>query len=110
MSTLSQFAAGGVKSIQTGFVQASFSLFGSGEEARYIDVTVSAVTNVAKCFVTFNGSANSGGSLTAAYYNSTITFTVIPTVRVLNSTTIRIMSSNASATNITGRWTLIEYF
>ena len=109
MSTFSQFAGGGVRSIQTGYVQTSGLAVGSGEELKYFDVTVSAVTNVAKCLVTFNGSANSGGSSAATYYNSGIPL-VIPTIRVLNSTTIRIMMSSAVVVNLTGRWTLIEYF
>lgn len=110
MSTLSQFATGGIKSIQTGYVATIGIASGTGEEARYLDVTVSAVANIAKCLVTFNGSANTAGSTTSSSYNQSTSVFLIPTIRMLNSTTIRIMVSSSAANAIVGRWTLVEYF
>ena len=110
MSTLSQFATGGVKNIQTGYVATVGIASGTGEEAKYLDVTVSAVANIAKCLVTFNGSANSSGTTITSSYNASTSTFFIPTIRMLNSTTIRIMVSTPSASAIIGRWTLVEYF
>lgn len=112
MSTLSQFGSG-IKSIQTGYVGTAVVSIGTGEAFRYVDITVSAISNIAKCFVTFNGSANNQSSDTNSwYYSNAIGGTFhIPTIRVLNSTTIRIMSSSTSvvANAFVGRWTLVEY-
>lgn len=110
MSTLSQYGSG-IKSIQTGFVGTNAVSFGSGEAASYVDITVSAVSNISKCLVVFNGSANTTGSVISSYYSfpsSGINW-IIPTIRVLNSTTIRIMSSTSAAAGFVGRWTLVEY-
>jgi hypothetical protein len=112
MSTLSQYGSG-IKSIQTGFVGTTTVSTGTGEALRYVDITVSAVSNISKCFVVFNGSANNQVSDTNSwYYSGTISGTfLIPTIRVLNSTTVRIMSSSSSilASGFVGRWTLVEY-
>ncbi len=111
MSTLSQYGSG-IKSIQTGFVGTNIISIGSGEAAIYVDITVSAVSNISKCLVVFNGSANNTGSVISSYYsfpsNSTFSW-IIPTIRVLNSTTIRIMSSTSATAGFVGRWTLVEY-
>lgn len=112
MSTLSQFGSG-VKSVQTGYVATTTVSTGTGEASRYVDITVSTISNISKCFVVFNGSANNQSSDTNSwYYSSTINGTfLIPTIRVLNSTTIRIMSSSSTviALGFVGRWTLVEY-
>lgn len=112
MSTLSQFGSG-VKSIQTGYVGTNSVFVGTGEAFRFVDITVSAVSNISKCFVVFNGSANTLSSDTISWYSSSSIGNTshIPTIRVLNSTTIRIMSSSTStiANAFVGRWTLVEY-
>jgi hypothetical protein len=41
-------------------------------------------------------------------YSSTSTFG-IATIRVVNSTTIRIMTTTTSLSLLVGRWTLVEY-
>ena len=110
MSTLSQFAGGGIKSVQTGYIATSSLSSGTGEEVKYFDVTVSTVTDITKCFVTFNGSAAAGGTgVAGAYFFSTSVITYAPTIKIISPTTIRIMSNSGSIFSITGRWTLVEY-
>jgi len=108
MSTLSQYGSG-VRGIQTGFIASNSPTFtGSGEQYYYFDVTVSALANITKCFVTFDGAWSSGTGSVAALYSSTSTFG-IATIRVVNSTTIRIMTTTTSLSLLVGRWTLVEY-
>lgn len=108
MSTLSQFGSG-VRGVQTGYVATSSATFtGSGEQYYYVDITVSALANITKCFLTFDGAWNSGASGLVALYSAGSVGSAIATTRVINSTTIRIMTSSAY-TVLVGRWTLVEY-
>lgn len=108
MSTLSQFGSG-VRGVQTGYVATSSATFtGSGEQYYYVDITVSALANITKCFLTFDGAWNTGSLGFAALYSAASSGSAIATTRVINSTTIRIMTSSAY-TVLVGRWTLVEY-
>lgn len=108
MSTLSQFGSG-VRSIQTGYVSTSSTTYtGVGEQYYYLDVTVSALANITKCFVTFDGAWNGGSSGFVALYSAASIGSAIATTRVINSTTIRIMTSSPYS-HVVGRWTLVEY-
>ena len=110
MSTLSQFSGGGVKSIQTGYVQYLTSTgTGTGEEGRYWDITVSAVSDITKCIIQFDGSAVSLGNIPPTYNSSTYT-NFIPTTKLVNSTTLRIMIPTTLTALATGRWTITEYY
>lgn len=107
MSTLSQFGSG-VRGVQTGYVATSSATFtGSGEQYYYVDITVSALANITKCFLTFDGAWNSSLGF-VALYSAASSGSAIATTRVINSTTIRIMTSSAY-TVLVGRWTLVEY-
>ena len=112
MSTLSQFSGGGVKPIQTGYVNTVLLTgTGSGEEQYYLDITVSAISDITKCVIQLDGAVNSGGRQYSAYNDGNFLM-YIPTAKLVNSTTLRIMSrGNASFLNLvfTGRWTIIEY-
>jgi len=109
MSTLSQFSGGGVKSIQTGYVQYLTSTgLGTGEEGRYWDITVSAVSNTTKCIIQFDGAAT--GSSAAPTYNSSQYLAFIPTTKLVNFTTLRIMIPTTLSAVATGRWTITEYY
>ena len=47
MSTLTQFSGGGVRQIQTGYLSnVVATVAGTGEEQFYLDITVSAITNL----------------------------------------------------------------
>jgi hypothetical protein len=111
MSTLTQFSGGGIKSIQTGYLANAMAVLGATtEELYYLDVTVSAITNTTKCVIQFDGAANNGAVGYSSYYSpSWIMY--IPTTRIVNSTTLRIMVRNTGAANpyLTGRWTITEY-
>lgn len=95
MSTLSQFAGGGVKSVQTGYVSLGAGTAGSGEDAAYLDVTITAVSAINKCVVYFQSGYASG---------------VQPlTARLTSTTNLRISHPTASSP-IYGRYYVVEYY
>ena len=96
------FASGGVKSIQEGFTSGATST-STGEDIRYVDITISAVV-VAKCVVEFIGGA--GTSAAAAL---TPASNYICTARLTGTTTLRIATTN-TVTTIAGRWRVVEAF
>lgn len=111
LSDLFPTNASPIKSIQSGFVASGTLSSGSGEDAKYIDVTISAVTT-SKCAVQFDGGF--GGSASAgAYFVSTGTsaVTIIASARLTSPTNLRIStsSSNSNITNLAGRWQVVEY-
>lgn len=119
MSTLTQFVGSGssIKSIQTGYVG---GLANTGtnqsttlnEDYWRWDITVSAVTDITKCVILFNGGTTSTSSV-GPTLNGGSFLSGIPTYRMLNTTTLRIMQftgSNTSSLNyLWGRWQIIEY-
>lgn len=94
MSGLSA-SASAIKSIQTGYVD-GLPNTGTGEDALYLDVTVSAV-DVSKSVIIITRSA--AGADTSSYRNN---------VRLLNSVTVRI-SGFSGYTSVGLRWQLLEY-
>lgn len=108
MSTLSQFAGGGVKSVQTGYVSTLASTSGvDGDQDRaYRDTTISSV-NVSKSVVFFDGGFGSG--VVGARNPNSAEFRV-PTARLTSPTNLR-LSSNVAVTSSTfcGQWTVVEY-
>lgn len=117
MSTLSQFGSG-IKSIQTGYV-GGLSATGSNQSATNTedywrwDITVSAVVDITKCVIVFNGGSSISGNFGPSYNSSNI-LSGIPTYRMLNTTTLRIMQFNPSSAGsilsfLWGRWQIVEY-
>ena len=107
MSTLSQFApfaGGGLKSYQTGYFSTTSSA-GSGEDGRYVDVTVSAVT-VAKTIPNFIGSQSPGGS--AVYFNGVDYGVAQVLPRMISTTVLRCASPAVLTTSMVGRWYIAE--
>jgi hypothetical protein len=78
-----------VASIQTGFVQNLPPSTGSGEDAYYLDVTITAVASTSKVDVTFQDQV--GGC----------------TARLTSTTNLRI--ARQTNTTISGRWRVVEY-
>jgi hypothetical protein len=108
MSNLTQFApfaSGGLKSFQTGYFSTGSTVAGSGEDARYFDVTISSVV-VAKSITGFQGSAPPYTPGSNYYYDSANAQGIV-TSRVTSTTNIRI----ANAVNhqfMVGRWQVAE--
>lgn len=90
-----------IKSIQTGYASSAALSSGSGEDSKYLDVTISAV-NAAKSVVMFEGGAGSSISASTSYSNTNKC-----TYRLTSSTNLRI--SNPSQSAIAGRWQVVEY-
>lgn len=97
---------GTVKSIQTGFAN-STSTAGAGEDAKYLDVAITAVASTAKCVVL----------VIPDFYNHFISdtyggnyqvFPAIRSARLTSTTNLRL--SSLLAPSIVGRWTVIEYY
>lgn len=98
-----------IKSRQSGYIPPStVSVSGTGEDARYIDVTISPV-DVAKCAVSFDG----GFSTTAANAMATVggSDAYTATARLTTSTNLRIASSISMQPTfyVAGRWTVLEF-
>jgi hypothetical protein len=111
MSSLSQFApfaAGGLKSFQTGFLTqtTTTSPAVSGEDRNFRDVTVSAV-NTAKTITAFQGSGafNTDSQL----YSSGTSINTIMTTRMTSSTNLRVATQYSMTQMISaGRWQVAE--
>lgn len=95
---------GSVKSVQTGFVSSSSLSAGSGEDLQFVNVTISAVTT-GKCIVSFVGGA--GTSVPSAVWPANDGYYV--TARLTSSTQLR-LSCARSASNLVGRWQVIEFY
>lgn len=105
MTTLSElFPKETVQSVQTGYINAASST-GSAEDAKYYDVTISAVV-VANCFCEFSGSSAATTTNTRNYDKSADPAQSVPTVRLTSTTNLRITGKGAA---IGGRWTVTEY-
>ena len=99
MSTLSQFAGGGVKSVQAGFIEAATLLTGAGGQ-KYINITIAAV-NPAKCLVIVNGGAGSNFDL--AWETRYAVFG-----ELTSSTNLKIRSDYRPSVMV-GQWQVIEF-
>lgn len=125
MSTLSQFAGGGIKQIKTGFIKdaapSANTSSTSNEDYYYYDVTLAGdpVSDITKCVILFDGASHyTTGSPLLNSFSSTglATNTRIVTTRLENATTLRIchqvdiyIGASSIYYHTTGRWTLIEY-
>lgn len=105
---------GGVKSIQTGYVRSATLASGTGEDNRYLDITISGV-NVSKSMVMVSGSGGAGtlgfdGSYYSSVTSSGVVFVLFP--KLTSATNLRLgtkdVNSN-SASSIAARWTVVEY-
>jgi hypothetical protein len=106
MSTLSQFApfaGGGLKSFQTGYVNATMG-GGSGEDAIFTDVTTSAV-DVSKTITAFQGSSGSNNYRLYSGYGGEAA--AIISTRMTSTTNLRLASRSAGQT-LQGRWQAAE--
>jgi hypothetical protein len=116
MSTLSQFApfaGGGLKSFQTGYINvaAASASLGSGEDAGYVDVSVSSV-NTAKAITSFEGSWGSRGTQQLVTPTDVNAQTVFATTRMVSATAVRVSSRISPASyggpGVAGRWKIAE--
>lgn len=97
---------GGVRSIQTGHINNQATSISTGEDLRYVDVTITAVT-VANCVALFQGSiALSTGD--AGFYTGTASQGIV-TARMTSTTNLRLAFAAAAYGFMTGRWYVIEY-
>ena len=107
----SLLSSGGLKSYQTGAVAGGVAV-GTGEDLRYVDITVSSV-DVLKTVCSFDGGfatgtdteiplQKSGGSVSKVIK--------VCTIRMLNATTIRISTRDTTGqtARIVGRWQIAE--
>ena len=108
MTNLSSFG-GGVKSIQTGFLNLpDWTGYGSGEDNAYYNVTLTAVDNT-KCVVILDMVAtNYYGPLSNP---STVNFSWLVTGRMTSTTNLRIGCMRGSSSyKPLGRYQVVEYY
>ena len=120
MSTLSGLfpvaSTSPIKSIQTGFLSSAI-IQGSagGEDGGYINITISAVSAIAKCEVFFMGGFGFGSVSTVEVMGksgNTNAYAYDVTARLTSTTNLRIsIPSDYPVTNgrIAGRWTVVEF-
>lgn len=99
-------SASPIKSIQSGWVNTGSLSTGTGEEGRYVDITIAAV-NAAKAIICFQGAGSDGLVVNATVYSDGNTTFV--TKRLVNSTTLRLMIATTGADFLVGRWSVVEY-
>lgn len=111
MSTLTQFAGAGLKSVQTGYVDTSTLTIGTGEDVRHLNVTIAAVQNPSKCVVRFVGGHNSGSAAVGGGTMKAGSLTVFEaTPRLTSATNLRLSSTSGDAGRMSGRWYVEEYY
>jgi hypothetical protein len=107
MSTMSQFFGGGaIKSIQTGYINASMTPGTSNtEDAWSINVTINSVATGKTMLYVF-GTAGEEQSSKGRYFASTSfpTSAILP--RLTSSTNLRLSARNSE---IAARWYVIEF-
>ena len=99
-------AAGGgtvIQSIQTGYASTGSANSGSGEDGRFLDVTISAVV-AAKSVVILYGLAGSSGGSTITSGSSNVV-----SGRLTSATNLRLSAAGGAFSNIYARWTVVEY-
>lgn len=105
MSTLSQFFGANVKSIQTGYVSTTSISSGSGQDTKYVDVTISSV-NTAKCLLLFDGGFGLSLDATQQRFAGWLA-----TPRLTSATNLRLaLNYNGSPTNLAGQWQVVEFY
>lgn len=94
MSVLSQFAAGGIKSVQRGIVTPT---------TANQNVTIPSAVNVNKAFLSV--SVKSGAGTSAGYYVAITALALL-----VNSTTIQIQTGLTPAVFPTLAWEIVEFY
>ena len=106
-----KIAAGGipgtVKSIQTGYVSATASM-GTGEDAMYYDVAITAVSSANKCVVLIQPAISDESSVEGS--TAYLTAQTMSTGRLTSTTNLRLTTMAMYNSPIRGRWTVIEYY
>lgn len=100
-----------LRSLQGGYLNSTTLNSGSGEDVRFVDVTISAV-DTAKSLCLFEGGGGTGtgsGAEGASRWKSGSTGVQGLTVRLINSTTLRVSSVSTFPERFNGRWTVVEF-
>ena len=103
-------SSGGLKSYYTGAYAGGVSV-GTGEDLRYVDITVSSV-DVLKTVCSFDGGFALGTSTEIPlhkYGGSSSVVVKLCTARMINATTLRIATRDSGGeARIVGRWQIAE--
>jgi hypothetical protein len=98
--TISSRAA--IPLVQTDYVNSGGLSTGSGEDGKYIDVTITTeVSAISACLVRFDGCAN-----TVAFYDLDASGV---TARLTSTTNLRLSTLRTDKTRVVGRWTVVDY-
>lgn len=95
-----------VKSIQTGYTSSSVSN-GTGEEAGYLDVTISSVNTSKSVCMLIGG--NSSSTVEAWRQTGSAAGVYLVSAKLASETVLR-LSTVGNQTIITARWTVVEYY
>lgn len=85
--------------VQTGFLNSAATSAGAGEDAKFVDTTITAVSAINQCYPDFKGAiSRAAGSQQTQL-----------TARLTSTTNLRISDSSNTLANITGRWYVIDF-
>jgi hypothetical protein len=100
-----------IQSIQTGYVSNSSLTASTGEDIKYTDVTISAVSSITKCFVLFEGGGGQNVFASTSEYFSSSQQSKKVVARLTSTTNLRLAMPGAETanTNISGRWQVVEF-
>lgn len=98
--------------VQTDYVATSTLTSGSGEDTRYVNVSITAVSDTTRCIVEFEGGAATVGATPQGMVQDNVTgasggVVYKCTARLMSTTQLRI-SCPAVVNSINGRWRVID--
>lgn len=94
--------------VQTNYIDTAALSVGSGEDVRYVDVAINAVSAVASCDVSFAGGAAATTLIAMTLSANDGTRTLQVTARLMNPATLRLSCVDA-VTRIVGRWKVVDH-
>ena len=97
--------SGGIRAVQRGDLDNATTTSGTSPEDRYIDVTITAVLDITKCFVIVNASGALSGI--AGYYDNPAGAQSICKGKLTSTTNLRVYAS--AGVVFDGSWQVVEF-
>lgn len=101
---------GRVHNVQTGWTVSARTGSIAGEDDSYKNITISAVTSIAKCYCVFTGVYTNAGGETINYSSDALQDYIV-TARLTTTTNLRLATPINASTGFKfiGRWYVVEY-
>lgn len=109
-ATISSRLSTAVRYITSGFADSTPASTGSGMDLRYINLTVSGITNYAKCIVTGVFGAGNTQSFDVTMAKSGSTTSYLAWGRLTSNTNLRVSCAAGLAYYISALYTIVEFY